>query len=391
MNPELQDRIFAQALNARDEGILIGVTLLSQMTVDWEKLGWSAVKTGVNTALSIEKPKWGTIGKGQPKLSNTSDQYAQNIPLQGAAGEVLGFLQKAVNLAVDRISKSKWFARAKKVIGIGFDVLKTVVNNMIASIPVIHAIVPFWTQIKGIVGGVDSVLKTVDTHGDLALLEADKDLIGQGVPSIALDGFTSYVRREMALWAGKATYQFGKSLAGIIGTIFAAKAMPIVNMVTAIVEAVYSFVYALYQACSFNSACKKCGEYLTSGKYIDEFGETFNSIVAACPLIGAFFFGLKSRIGGINLTCMLQDFHHVISDSSLQMAMATKVCDANLLACKYIVGLNFKPKARDGAYAEEVNDALEMITATASTGQVQAELKMSKARKIWNKVSNFLK
>jgi hypothetical protein len=390
-NPLLQDKIFAQALNSRDEGLLIGVTLLSRMTVDWEELGWTAVKTGVNTALSIEKPKWGSIGSAQPKLSNTSNQYVQNIVLQGVGGEVLGFLQKAVNKAVDRISKSKWFARAKKVIGLGFDVLKVVVNNMIASIPVIQAVIPFWTQIKGVFGGIDSVLKTVDTRGDLALLESDKDLIGQGVPSIALNGFTSYVRREMLLWAGKSAYQFGKSLAGILGTIFAAHAMSTVNMVTAIVEAVYSFVSALYQACCFESACKKCGEYLISGKYIDEFGETFNSIVAACPLIGAFFFGLKQRIGGINLTCMLQDFHHVISDSSLQMAMATKVCDANLLACKYIVGLNFKPKARSGAYADEVNDALEMIQATAATGQVQTELKMSKARKIWNKISNFLK
>jgi hypothetical protein len=382
-NPLLYDKIYAQALNSRDEGILIGVTLLSQMTVDWEELGWSAVKSGVNTALTVTKPKIGTIGGGQPSKPHTSDEYVQNILLQPIGKEVVGFLEKITNKAIDRIGKSKWFMRAKKVIGIGFDVLSVVVANMIKSIPVINAIIPFWGQIKGVVKGIDSIIKAVETKGDLALLEADKELIGQGVPSIALDGFSRYVRREMMLWGGKSAYQFGKSLAGVLGTIFAAPAMTVANAVTAIVEAVYSFVMSLYQACSFNSACKKCGEYLVSGKYIDEFGGTFNSIVAACPLIGAFFFGLKQRIGGINLTCMLQDFDHVISDSSLQMAMATKVCEANVLACKYIVGLNFKPTARSGAYADEVNEAIEMIQATAADSQVQAELKMSKPKKVW--------
>lgn len=382
------DRVYAQLLNSRDEGVLAGVEILSRMTVDWEELGWSAVRTGVKTTLSVTKPSMGKIGKGQTELSSKNNEYAQNILLEPVGQEVSSLLEKVAGKAIDRIGKSKWFARAKHVVGIGFEVIATVIKNMITSIPVVEAVVPFWGAIKGGIKTIDSAIKAFETKGHLAILDGARDSIGAGVPAVAMDGLMKYVNHEMLLWAGKAAYTFGKTLANVLLTALAAPAATVVTLVTSIVEAVYTFVSNVVQAFCFDRACNKCREYLLTGRYIDEFADTFSSIVASCPLIGAFFFALKSRIGGINLTCMLQNFEMVVADSSLQSAMATKVWNTHVLACHYITKLNFKPKARPG-YEEDVSEALEQITAVAAHNTPEPEMRISKPRKVWNLISRL--
>lgn len=362
----VSDEQAAALLQARDEGMLLAMEWLARLTVDWEDLAWAGVRGAVKGTLG------GLAGskKTSPTFGIPTSTAPSWAPIQGgtvradAPKPVLRWMEELVGKVIDRIGKNKWFTRVKKVLGIGFEVLSTIVKTALLDVSILKAIMPIWGAIQGAVVSVDAALNAAITKGHVKLLEADTDLIGTGIPTIALDGFTKYVHREMMLWAGKSVYTFGKTVANILLTIFAAPIATIATAVQTVAEVVYDFIYKLYLACTFNSACNKCHTLLQSGCYVDEFDQEFAAICAACPLIGAFLFANATEIGHINLTSMLAKGNQIVSDSTVWTAGA-KVYETQVLACKYITGLGFKPTFRSTTDEEQYGYIMTRIKKTA--------------------------
>jgi len=362
----------------RTLGIRRGIEYLSMLTVDWEEMLWEAAGTGAGMAadkmsFGVDAPetKQPLMGKG-----------LQDVAADKAGEKVKGFLSKVLDKAKDRIVGNAWATRAMRLMGLGVEFLVGALKRVLLSKEVIKGFIPFYDQIKGVLDTVDRGVDAYRLKGSVANLQANAELIGSGIPSVAMAGFTSYLNTEMAESAGLAVYNFGKTLAKTIVQILTAGASTILNVVMTVVELVVSWVHKLYQAWMFNGACLRCREWRRSGAGVEDFTAEFSAVMGSCPLLGAFFFSVADHIGTINLTTMFAKKMSVVPSNSVDAAGA-KVWETQVLACKYLARVRFKPKFREAHDAERYGHLLSGIDKVAAAGTPPADRKPGKLARLY--------
>ena len=347
---KLTDREYDMLLEARDQGIKRGVSLLAKMKCDWESILWE----GAGSAAAIGGSKGGEalyptdsgnlfsspLADAVPGVwdSLVPDESASfNLPANDAPAGIKKFLLWALKRALLKLKNNEWVQRFLKLVGLTMGFVAEVVKRKLLSGQVLASLIPFYGPLKNlIVGGVKAYHARQDDTALDRLREAAPQ-IGSGIPTAMFEKFDAFLVRELALSAGKAAYNFGKGIASVLVAIFATAASSALEFVMSIVEAVASFFYMAYQAITFQKATDRCREWVKYGDVSRDLD--LGDGVAACPFLGCLFFGGANYIGHFNLTAMLTDERYLRSANLIQAV--SDVSMVQRTACQYIVRTKF--------------------------------------------------
>ncbi len=354
---KLTDREYAMLVDARDQGIKRGVSLLAKMRCDWESVLWegagSAAAIGgsqggealypADSTNLFSSPLADAVPNVWDSLIPEESSAAFDLPAKDAPAGIAKFLLWALKKAVAKLKNNEWVQRFLKLVGLSMGFVAEVVKRKLLSGQVLASLIPFYGPLKSlIVGGVKAYHARQDDTS-LDRLRAAAPQIGSGIPTAMFQRFDAFLVRELAMSAGKAAYNFGKGIASVLVAIFASAASSALELVMSVVEAVASFFYMAYQAITFQKATEKCRQWVKYGDVSRELDLADG--VAACPFIGCLFFGGANYIGHFNLTAMLTDERYLRSANLIQAV--SEVSAVQRIACQYIVRTKFPFQAID--------------------------------------------
>ena len=339
--------------DARDNGIIRGVTLLSKMTCDVESVIWS----GVSSAASLTAGNL-SFGHAAGGPEATAMGRASSNAGEVTYGTVGNFLEWAYEQAADKIRSNEWVQRLVKVFGLGLKFLLEYIKKTLISADLIKTLLPVHGPVKGLIDTGMRVYDAASASNALNRINQAAAQIGSGLPTVMFKNLQDYLTREVAMNAGKAVYTFGKSLANVLLSVFAAPAATVLSLVTGVIEAVTSFVYLVFQGLTFKGATDKCRDWLKVGDIQEglEFGEG----IAACPFIGCMFFGAANYMGHFNLSAMLTK-PSLLTSANLTLAVS-EVSAVQKVACQYVKSTQVPFKCTDSSY----DWVLQMMNGMAS-------------------------
>lgn len=304
-NFALTDRERNLLWDARENGIIRGVTLLSKMTCDVETIIWGGLKSAA------------TIGTS----AATSPKYAK----------IANLLSWAFGKAVVQISQNVWFQRFTKILDIGISAALQFAEKVLLDPRMIGSLLPFYNAISDLKNSVLNVYDMLSANTSLNRIVDAAPQIGSGIPTVMFERFKDYLSNEIVYNLGKAHWNFGKALTQVLVAIFAAPAMSLVGLVTQVVQAVTSFVFMVCQGWAFRGATNKCREWIQNGDINAKLD--FSEGIAGCPFIGCVFFGAANYIGHFNLTSLLT--RDTLTSGNLSLAVS-EVSAVQREACKYV-------------------------------------------------------
>jgi hypothetical protein len=357
----------------RIQGLTRGIEFLSMLTVDWTDLLGKAVKSTVKTVK-------GVTGKSESS-SPLKGESVQSI----AEEKVKGFLGKVLEKAKKKLADHPWAGRTLALMGLGLPVLVAKLKEVLWSKEVIGGFIPFYKEIGGLLDSAEHGMEAYALNTSVGVLAQNAELIGSGIPSMAMTGLSTFLHSEMLTEAGLAVYTFGKTVASTILQILTVGISNIVKVVTTVVEFIVSWIHKLYQAWIFNGACEKCREWRRTGSGVEDFTDDFGAVMATCPLLGAFFFAVQDYIGTSNLTWLFTKKSSVVAISSIDAAGA-KVFETQVIACKYLSRIGFKPKFREKPDEERYGHMLKGLDKIVEAGPPPPSRKEKWAKRAWNAV-----
>lgn len=312
---------------AHDDGIKRGVSLLAKFTCDVESIVWS----GLSSAASVTS---GAMTYGLPESTPSSSAMGRASTNVGdvAYGGVSGFLEWAYGKVVEKIKSNEWIQRVTKVFGIGLKWVLDYVKKLLLSKELIQNLIPLYGPIKGLIDTGIKIYDAASASNALNRIAAAAAQIGSGLPTLMFEHLKNYLSREVVVNAGKAVYTFGKSLATILVSVFAAPAATALSLVTSVVEAVSSFVSLVYQGLTFKGATDKAREWVRVGNIAADLD--LSEGVAACPFLGCLFFGAANYMGHFNLSAMMTK-PALLTSANLSLAVG-EVSAVQKVACEYV-------------------------------------------------------
>jgi len=354
MDDQLHERLMAAQL----EGLGRGISVLASLDYDWKGLAFQAVKAGGSIGMAGHSA-FGAPGSSGPTTAAQraagGDASAQADTAQNA---ISAFLERCFAAAVSKMNENIWLQRLSEVLQMGISAVLNWIKMVVLSKDLIAQLVPGYAAISGLIQTALKAWGTYQHHSVLTNLKDAAPQIGGGIPTVAMTGFQKFVTAERLRAGAHTVYTFGKTLANVLLTIFAAPAASVVGFVTAVVEAIESFVYSAFQAITFGKATDKARDLVTC-KTLPT-AEEFRVITTACPFAGCVFFGASQYIGGFNCTALLADGNRVLSPSSLSLAL-TKVDETRKAACQYVAGVSFDIKYHSSADMSKVGHLLKMM------------------------------
>jgi hypothetical protein len=313
--------------NARRDGLIRGVTLLSKMTCDVEALVWAGLRGAATTTAGGMSYGYASSAPAALAIDRASSGVGEVGP-----GTVANFLEWAYAKAADKIVSNEWVQRLVKAFGIGLSVLLDWIKKTILNADLIKALIPLYGPVKGLIDTGIRIYDAASASNALNRILQAAPQIGSGLPTVMFRQLSEYLSREVALNAGKAVYNFGKSLVTVLVGVFAAPAASALSLITSIIEAITSFVYLVFQGLTFKSATDKCREWVKVGDFDQDLD--FSDGIAACPFIGCAFFGAANYMGHFNLSAMLTK-PRLLTSANLTLAVG-EVSAVQKVACQYV-------------------------------------------------------
>jgi hypothetical protein len=322
----------------RVRGLEFAIDTLSRLTVDWVDLGCKGISATVAAGRALESRS--------PSPSPMRGTSAQSAVAEGATKT---FLEWVLKKAQKTLAKHRWAVQTINLLGKeSTRILMAKLKEVLWSKEVLGAFIPFHSQIGAVLATAEHTYDAVAIKGSLTTLQANAELIGSGIPSVAVAGLQAFLHEEMLTSAGLAVYTFGKALASALVDILTVGIASPLKVVTTIIEFIVSWFHKVYQALTFADACERCQEWRRTGGGIDDFTESFGALMTACPLLGAFLFSIQNYIGTLNLTTMFTKRGLTVPISSIDAA-AVKVHETQVIACRYLQQVGFKARFREAA------------------------------------------
>lgn len=342
--------------DAQYDGLCRGVTLMSTLTFRWQDLLLQSVSGAASVANSaldfqITSPSSNALARTGSSTTGIAHDAIQKL------------LEKVWTLVERKMLANETINDLCRLLKIGISALLTMLKTFLVSIHVIGQIIPVWGALKN---SYDSLMSVIETYGHYKSWDNLNDLsaaIGSGFPMVAMNGFITYVRNEGLRTAAKSAYSIGKTIGSIVAQVFSMGATSIVDLATAIFEAVASWAHTMFMAITFAYSTDKCNKYIESDEGMDV--DQFRKVIKASPFFSAVFFGAANYIGHFNLTALLSDTSNVISTSSLMTGVAS-VNEVQKIACGYVADSHFEIGFRDARDREQYSWLLKMMRGYAS-------------------------
>lgn len=308
-------------LQARDAGIQRGVALLSRMDMDVEGIAWAGAQAAGQLHATYPQGLQGAA-EGLPRI---------DLLQSGLAG-LEDFVKWVYGKVEQKIGSNEWLRRVGKTMGIAVEVVLAYVKEHLLQPALLKDLLPGFLPVKALVATGVAAWSAWSDRNALHRIEQAGPQIGSGVPQVMFQQFSKYLSDEIVANALKSGYTFGKTLASVLLTIFAAPLAGALALVTDVVDAVCAFVHKIFQAFTFRAATKKCREWVKQGDVAAELD--FSDGIAGCPFIGCLFFGAANYIGHFNLTAMLT--RPVTMNSANLMHAVSEVSAVQRVACRYV-------------------------------------------------------
>ena len=199
---------FATKASAAASISSLGCRSISRASSGTGHAGRLASASTRSISASTKSPEASRLGKG-----------LQAIGADKVLGALAGFFEKILDKVKERIGRNVWVQRTVKLLGIGSDVAFAYLQQLVMSRQFLGTFVPFWGQIKAVVAVVDGVVRSRDIYVDMKSLDDRASEIGSGVPTLAIQGFRSYLNTEVIKTAASTAYTFGKSVAASVLTV----------------------------------------------------------------------------------------------------------------------------------------------------------------------------
>ena len=305
--------------DAQEEGLQRAVTLFSYMTFskkDMVKRGLFAAK---DIAVADYKNDNGTLGT--TKAHGVADD------------EIKKLLNAAFDKAAEKITKNDNIRKALGYLGKGMSELLVWIKGQLLSSSVLAMLVPLYGNVKEIIGGAIQAVKAYAQKTAIDTLNAMSPVVSAGIPTEALNAFTTFAKAERARAAAKSAYTMSKGIGLLLCEIFTVGATTAITFAAKIVEAVVGFVYSLVQGSIFADATSKFHEWRAKGEVPSP--EQFRILISGCSFLGTVFFASANYIGHFNLTNMLADTNKILSTNMLMSSMP-KINEAQKMACGYV-------------------------------------------------------
>lgn len=360
----LEEKDYDLLLAAKNEGIKRGVRLLAGMDIDLFSLGISSANSFAPLLPGIDH---------HISPSNVTQRLSSPVADVGY-GSLSEFLKWAFEKVTEKFIQNPTVKRLVQVAGVSVNVILIEVRELILDKLTLKALIPFYGAVKGLIDTGVNIYKAASASNAFDRLDKAAAMISSGVPRQMFNQFRDFLSNEIILNATKTGYTFGKTVASVLVTVFAAPASSPLAFVNSVIEAISSIALKLYQAFTFRRATQRCAQWVEANDISADLD--FAEGIAACPFIGCVFFGAANFMGHFNLSAMLTDTKFLTS-ANLTLAVS-EVSAVQKIACKYVasseIPFKFKDEERYGWILKMMNGMAddaprsEFVTDDASWG-----------------------